>query len=83
MQYLVTSGFYLSVCLSVCHTLFLGNPIAIIVEGSLRGRHPLPVRVSCTTLKKCSMKARVEVRRDSLCMHVNDALHRVFIVRVL
>ena len=37
-------------------------------EGSLRGRHPL--RIS-STLKMGSVKARVEVRRDSFACNVN------------
>ena len=53
-----TSGFCLSVCLSVT-SHFIDFPYAICVEGYLRGRHLL--RSSCT-LKVSTMKARVEWR---------------------
>ena len=49
-------------------SFFENFPYVICEEGSLRGRHPL--RISCT-LKIVTMKARVEVRRDSFASACN------------
>ena len=74
----VTSGFCLSVCLSVTPHFFK-FPNAICVEGYLRGRNPL--RLSCT-LKMGTMKARVEVRHYTVALHaMYETVHRALINR--
>ena len=65
-------GFVCLVCPSEAPHFF-EFPYAICVEGYLRGRHPL--RISCT-LQMGTMKARVEVRRDSA---MYDTVHRALI----
>ena len=50
------------VCLTVTSHFFESSYAICVVEGYLRGRHPL--RISCT-LKMGTMKARIEVRSDT------------------
>ena len=66
------------VCLSFCTSAsFFESPKVICVEGYLRGRHQL--RISCI-LKIGTMKARIEVRRDTVALHaMYDTVHRALI----